>query len=92
MNIFGITLTPGHLIFGAVLVVLYDAIWTWVFNNPTAAWWFERVQGWLKLAVYTGFLAIVALIVFMPWPWNLILVIAIAACAFSFVMWRKHRS
>ena len=91
MNVLGIVLTPGHLIVGAILVVAYDALWTWVFNNDTSDWWFERVQGWLKLAIYAGFVGLTVLVVYMPWPWNLVLVAAVAVCAISVYMWLKHR-
>lgn len=92
MNFFGIALTPGHLIVAAVLVVLYDALWTWVFNNDTSDWWFERVQGLLKVGVYLGFVALVVLIAFTPWPWNVILVGSTALSVASIIAWVRRRN
>lgn len=89
MNLFGIELTPGHFIIGAILVLLYDATFTWPIPNDWATWWFARVQGWLKLAIYTGILGLVALFVYMPLPWNIVFVLSIIACAFFVYMWLK---
>ena len=91
MNLFGIAITPGHVIIGALLVLLYDAIFTWPVSNDAAAWWFARVQGWLKLAIYAGVLGLVTFIAFTPWPWNLVLVLSIATCVLFFSVWLKNR-
>jgi len=89
---FGIQITPGHLILMAIGIVLYDAIFTWPVSDDGAKWWFARLQGWLKLAIYAGFLAIVVFVVYTPWPWNLVLVLSIAACAFFVSMWLKRKT
>lgn len=92
MNIFGIAVTPGHLILMAVGIVIYDAVWTWAFNNDTSEWWFERLQGLLKAGIYLGFVALVVLIVYTPWPYNLILAVS-AGLAVGFIaawIWRRN--
>lgn len=91
MNVFGIALTPGHLIIGAVLVVVYDALWTWAFTNKASSWWFERLQGLLKAGIYTGFVALVLLIAYTPWPVNLILAVSTGLSIGFFIGWlRSH--
>jgi hypothetical protein len=92
MNILGIELTPGHLIFASVLVVSYDAIWTFLFSNLQSKWWFERVQGLLKVGIYTGFIGIIVLVAYTPWPYNLVLVLSVAASIASIAYWLRHRT
>lgn len=92
MNIFGIPLTPGHLILGGIGIVLYDALWSWAFNDKTSSWWFERLQGLLKVGIYTGFLGFTALIAYTPWPWNLIIPFAVVASVVSIVGWLRARA
>lgn len=92
MNVFGIALTPGHLIIATALVVLYDALWTWAFSNNASSWWFERVQGFLKVAIYLGALTLVVLVVYTPWPWNLVLVLSTALSVGSILIWLKNRA
>ncbi|MBI3956233.1 hypothetical protein HY339_03160 [Candidatus Gottesmanbacteria bacterium] len=91
MNVLGIALTPGHLIIGAVLVVLYDALWTWVFNNDTSDWWFERLQGFLKLGIYAGFLCLAALVSTTPWPWNLVIALSAVISVMCIIVWLRRR-
>lgn len=92
MNVFGIALTPGHLIVAAVLVVLYDSMWTWAFNNKTSAWWFEQLQGLLKVGIYLGFTALIVLLAYTPWPFNLILAVSTALSVISIVAWLHRRN
>ena len=92
MELFGIPLTPGHLILAGLGIVVYDAIWTWAFSNVQSAWWFERLQGLLKVGIYTGFIGLVTLVAYTPWPWNLVLVLASAASVGSIVGWLRARS
>jgi len=91
MSVFGILLTPGHLILMGVGIVVYDAIWSWAFSDKQSAWWFERLQGLLKVGIYAGFVGLVTLVAFTPWPWNLVLVVATAASVASFVGWLRAR-
>jgi len=90
-DLFGIHVTWGHFILMAVGIVLYDAIWTFAFSNKASEWWFERIQGLLKIGIYAGFVGFVVLVSYMPLPWNLVLVLAAAASTVSIVFWTKKR-
>lgn len=91
MNIFGIELTGGHLVIAGTLLIVYDAIWTWLFSDKAAAWWFGRIQFLLKIGIYAGCVGLVALVIYTPWPVNLIIALAAAACIVSIAFWLKKR-
>lgn len=92
MEIFGIVTTPGHFIVAAILMVIYDAIWTFAFSNKLSAWWFERLQGLLKGGIYFGFIALVVLLVCTPWPFNLILIISTGLAILLTVLWVRRKN
>ncbi len=89
--LFGIQLTPGHIILAFVSVIAYDAIWTWLFPNTTSEWWFERIQGLLKTGIYAGFLALGALVAYTPSPWNLVIALSAAVSAICIAAWLRRR-
>ncbi len=91
MNVLSINLTLGHLIVAAVLIVAYDAIWTFAFPDNTAKFWFARLQGWLKVAIYAGFIAFMVLFFYTPWPYNLVLVVTATLSIISFIVWLRQR-
>lgn len=88
---FGIPLTPGHLILMALGIVVYDAIWTWVLGDDVSSWWFERLQALLKFGIYCGALAVVVLIVVTPWPWNLVIAVATVLAVIFIALWLRNR-
>lgn len=90
MNLFGIQVTPGHVVLMFAGIIAYDAIWTWLFHNDTSDWWFERLQGLLKLGIYTGSLTLVVLLVYTPWPWNLVLAASAVTSVISVVAWLRR--
>lgn len=92
MNLFGIALTPGHFVVAGVLLVAYDAIWTWIVSDITATWWFARLQFLLKIGIYTGLVGLVALVAYTPFPVNLIIALAATASIVSIVFWLKRRA
>ena len=91
-NIFGIEVTPGHIILMTVGIVIYDAVWTWVFGDNVSGWWFERLQALLKFGIYFGMLALAALIAVTPWPWNLVIVVSVALAVLFIGLWLRNRS
>ncbi len=91
LKLFDIQLTPGHLIVGIILVILYDSLWTWVFKNSQSAWWFERLQGLLKLGIYGAALTFTILVAVTPLPWNVVLVISAALTLVCIYFWLKKR-
>jgi hypothetical protein len=91
MDLFGIQLTWGHLIVAGLGILAYDAIWTWVFTNHASDWWFERLQGYLKLGIYAGIIGSVALLAYTPWPVNLIIASSAVVCILAINFWLKRR-
>lgn len=88
---FGIQITPGLLMFAGFSVVLYDAIWTWAFSDHQSRWWYERLQGLLKVGIYAGFVGVIALVAYTPWPVNGVIAGAAITSIMSVVAWLRKR-
>lgn len=91
MDLFGIQLTWGHIIVAGIVLLAYDAIWTWVFSDNASDWWFERLQGYFKFGIYAGLIGFVALMFYTPYPVNLIIASSAIICLLAINFWLKKR-
>ncbi len=88
----GIQFTWGHLVVAGIVLVIYDAVWTWIASDPASGFWFGRPQILLKVGIYAGVVAVLTLIAYVGWPWNLVITLSAALSVLSIFVWLKRQS
>lgn len=90
MNVFGISLTWGHLIIGLIMLAVYDLGWDLLAPDKWSDWWFQRRQIPLRAIIF-GVLITLVVIASID-PMLAVWLLAGLVLAIGGYFWWRHNS